>query len=208
MVIEEHCMDGSQLVLGQTVRELRRAHGLTLEQLAEKIGRTAGFISQIERGLARPSVATLAEMGRALGVSSGFFFNDQTSYDEPELQEIVTRSDTRRSIVYDADWIDGEGFSDHLLSPKLNGKMLVKHTKLAPLGGWFKGPGATPYEVAIYVLSGALRITLSDREISLSEGDFIQYPVSSTVPKREIRNPSKTHSAELIVITSPALLQS
>jgi len=201
-------MDGSQSLLGQTIRELRRAHGMTLQQLADQIGRTAGFISQVERGLARPSMATLDEVGRALGVSSSFFFSDAAPYDTPELQAVVTRSDSRRRLSYDPNWIDGDGFVDHLLSPKLTGNMLVKHSKLAPLGGWSKGGQAGPYEVAAYVLSGALTVRLEGRDIALSQGDFIQYAVTPGDPARELRNPSDTQPTELVFITSPALLQS
>jgi quercetin dioxygenase-like cupin family protein/DNA-binding phage protein len=55
--------------LGARVRELRRARGLTLAQLAGSAGLTHGFLSKLERGLASPSIASLSEIARALGTS-------------------------------------------------------------------------------------------------------------------------------------------
>lgn len=201
-------MDGGHTSLGQTIRELRRAHGMTLQQLGGHIGRTAGFISQVERGLAQPSVSTIEKLGSALGVSSSFFFNAPAPEDTTGLVDILTRAASRRRMAYDADWINGEGFADHLLSPKLNGNMLVKHTRLAPLGHWTKREASSNYEVALYILSGVLAVHASDRDMLLSEGDYLQYAVSQNDGPRSFKNPSDTQSTELIMITSPALLQS
>ena len=46
-------------VIGHTIKELRSRHGLTLEELAEKSGCTPGFISQVERNQAVPSITPL-----------------------------------------------------------------------------------------------------------------------------------------------------
>ena len=200
-------MDGGHTSLGQTIRELRHAHGMTLQQLGEKIGRTAGFISQVERGLARPSVATIEKLGSALGVSSSFFFSDPVP-EEAGLADIVTRASNRRRFTYAPSWIDGDGFVDHLLSPKLNGNLLVKHTRLAPLGNWTKQDASSSYEVALYILSGVLSVSAVDKDVLLSEGDYMQFAVAPSDSARSFRNPSDTQSTELIMITSPALLQS
>jgi len=56
-------------VLGQRVRRLRRARGLTLVRLASAAGLSHPFLSKLERGLATPSMASLAQIARALGTS-------------------------------------------------------------------------------------------------------------------------------------------
>jgi transcriptional regulator with XRE-family HTH domain len=43
--------------MGATLRELRRRNGLTLVQLAERTDLSHSFLSQIERGLAQPSMS-------------------------------------------------------------------------------------------------------------------------------------------------------
>ncbi|MFJ4037116.1 helix-turn-helix domain-containing protein [Microbacterium sp. NPDC090007] len=55
--------------LGAHLRSLRKARGLTLTQLAEAADLSHPFLSQLERGLARPSMASLERLARALGTS-------------------------------------------------------------------------------------------------------------------------------------------
>ncbi len=56
-------------LLGAHLRGLRKARGLTLTQLAEAATLSHPFLSQLERGLARPSMASLERLARALGTS-------------------------------------------------------------------------------------------------------------------------------------------
>lgn len=55
--------------LGERIRGMRRARGLTLVQLAEAAGLSHPFLSQLERGLTRPSMGSLERIARALGTS-------------------------------------------------------------------------------------------------------------------------------------------
>ena len=55
--------------LGARVRSLRRSRGLTLTQLAALAGLSHPFLSKLERGLARPSMASLSQLALALGTS-------------------------------------------------------------------------------------------------------------------------------------------
>jgi transcriptional regulator with XRE-family HTH domain len=52
---------------GQFLREARRRHGLTQEQLAARARTSQAAISRIERDLVSPSVSTLAEMLDLMG---------------------------------------------------------------------------------------------------------------------------------------------
>lgn len=56
-------------VLGPRVRALRAQRGLTLVQLAALSGLSHPFLSQLERGLARPSMASLDKIAAALATS-------------------------------------------------------------------------------------------------------------------------------------------
>ena len=60
--------------LGEDLRALRKAQGLTLNDLSAASGRSVSFLSKVERGLARPSVTSLQEVAEALGVPVGWFF--------------------------------------------------------------------------------------------------------------------------------------
>lgn len=55
--------------IGSRIRRLRHARGLTLVQLAESAALSHPFLSQLERGLARPSIGSLEKIARALGSS-------------------------------------------------------------------------------------------------------------------------------------------
>ena len=53
--------------IGAKVKELRVQKGLTQEELADRTELSKGFISQLERDLTSPSIATLMDILQALG---------------------------------------------------------------------------------------------------------------------------------------------
>ena len=58
-------------VLGAKIKELRKHKGLTLEQLAEKIGSGKSYIWEIEnKGVKRPSAEKLAAIAKELAMAS------------------------------------------------------------------------------------------------------------------------------------------
>ncbi len=62
---------GEQLnTLGDFIAGQRRAAELTLRQLAEQTGISNPYLSQIERGLRRPSAEVLQQLAKALRVSA------------------------------------------------------------------------------------------------------------------------------------------
>jgi transcriptional regulator with XRE-family HTH domain len=63
--------------LGARIKALRMKKGLTLEELGSRTELTKGFLSQLERNLTSPSLATLEDIVEVLGVTmSGFFADD------------------------------------------------------------------------------------------------------------------------------------
>ena len=48
--------------LGKFIQTKRKELGLSQEKLAEKIGKTAGYVGQIERGISYPSYSTLLQL--------------------------------------------------------------------------------------------------------------------------------------------------
>ena len=64
--------------IGRKLRSLRMQRGLTQEELADRCELTKGFISQVERNLSSPSIATLTDLLECLGVSLQEFFTDTT----------------------------------------------------------------------------------------------------------------------------------
>ena len=65
--------------IGNRVRQLRQKNGLTLEELASRTELTKGFLSQLERNLSSPSIATLEDIAEVLGVSLADFFREEST---------------------------------------------------------------------------------------------------------------------------------
>lgn len=74
--------------IGEKLKELRILKGLTQEDLAGRAELSKGFISQLERNLTSPSIATLMDILQCLGTSIGEFF-----YESPEEQIVFGKTD-------------------------------------------------------------------------------------------------------------------
>ncbi|NBK96836.1 MAG: helix-turn-helix domain-containing protein [Erysipelotrichia bacterium] len=62
--------------IGHKIKELRISKNLTLEELASRCELTKGFLSQLERNLTSPSIATLDDILEALGSNLSDFFQE------------------------------------------------------------------------------------------------------------------------------------
>ncbi len=60
--------------IGTRIKELRVLNGLTQEELADRAELSKGFISQVERDLTSPSIATLEDILQCLGITVSDFF--------------------------------------------------------------------------------------------------------------------------------------
>lgn len=60
--------------IGEKIRRIRMERGLTQEELADRAELSKGFISQLERDLTSPSIATLEDILTCLGTDCGEFF--------------------------------------------------------------------------------------------------------------------------------------
>ncbi|MBR3126638.1 MAG: helix-turn-helix transcriptional regulator [Solobacterium sp.] len=74
--------------IGKRIRQLRIKNDLTLEELASRTELTKGFLSQLERNLASPSIQTLEDITEALGTTMSNFFAE-----EAESQIVFTQAD-------------------------------------------------------------------------------------------------------------------
>lgn len=74
--------------IGSKLKELRVLKGLTQEELADRAELSKGFISQLERNLTSPSIATLMDILQCLGTTIGDFFNETT-----EEQIVFSKND-------------------------------------------------------------------------------------------------------------------
>ena len=62
--------------IGHKIKELRIQKSLTQEELADRSELSKGFISQVERDLTSPSIATLVDILQCLGTNLEEFFSN------------------------------------------------------------------------------------------------------------------------------------
>lgn len=88
--------------IGKKLKELRRQNDLTLEDLASRCELTKGFLSQVERNLTTPSIATLQDIVEALGTTLSEFFHE-----EEEKQIVFSVQDffENEQDEYNIEWV-------------------------------------------------------------------------------------------------------
>lgn len=154
--------------VGLEIKHLRKARDLTIADLSELTRLSAGYLSQIERGLSSPSVKALRSISDALGVTVSWFFSPDTSKDD-DLHNYIVRASARRTLLFE------NGIRDELLSPNL-GRQLELLRCVFPPGST---SGAEPYvhrgEEAGFVLAGELTLWIGEREILLKSGDSFAF---------------------------------
>jgi transcriptional regulator with XRE-family HTH domain len=78
--------------LGEYLREQRRTAQLSLRQLAEAAGVSNPYLSQIERGLRKPSAEVLQQVAKALRISAETLYVRAGILDEQDRDELETRA--------------------------------------------------------------------------------------------------------------------
>ena len=152
-------------VLAIRLADLRRQHGLSLEQLAQRAELSIGTLSQVERGLSQPSLRTVRKLANAFGLPTAYFFDDGASSAEDE-DGIVIR-DGKGPVMRFGD----TGMSAWMLSPQgLQGlQFMLVHIKPGAMSG--KSNYDHSGRDLGYVLSGTLNLEVEERFFVLSAGD-------------------------------------
>ncbi len=153
--------------IGSRIRQKRLERGLSLKDLAQAIGKTPSFLSQVERDLAEPSITSLRDIGKALEVPIFYFFMDA------QERGPVVRRDQRKIITF-----PGYQLAFELLSPSLNREMEIIQGRLKPGGMTCETPLPHPGEEATLVLTGRMEIQVGSDCYFLEEGDCIYYYAS------------------------------
>lgn len=179
------------LQLGPRIRALRQARNVTLRELAARAGVTESFLSQVEREVTSPSIASVQRIARALDLAIAELFVEDAPHGR-----VVRRADRRR-ITY-----PGLGAIDEFLTSNMTGRLQVILSTIEPGGG----TGDEPYahdsdEEVVVVLSGRLELWVADERHLLDEGDSATY--SSRLPHRNT-NPGPGSAVVLFCVTPPS----
>ncbi len=160
-------MDTEIHIIGKTIKDLRSKRGLTLDEVAEKSGCTPGFLSQIERNKAVPSITTLYAIAQALRVQVSDFFPDGVSAAK------VVRHDRRESFHFEGSAIAYASLTTKFPHAALGAFLMT--IKPASQALPTDEARAHPGEEFFYVLDGVLRLWIGDAFYDLYPGDSVYY---------------------------------
>jgi transcriptional regulator with XRE-family HTH domain len=159
----QHATPAISPTLGADLRTLRKARGLTLVALAERAGRSVGWLSQVERDLSTPGIIDLRALASALDVSVSSLFRHAAGPFE-EMGHIVRHGARRPIGSRDA------GLTEELLSPDLTDAFEMVHCRFEP-GAALAEPVSRPTQEVAYVVSGRLDVTIAGRTHRVCPGD-------------------------------------
>jgi DNA-binding transcriptional MerR regulator len=178
--------EGSNGAIGSHLRQLRAKRKLSLAQVARTVGISVGFLSALERSQMSGSVGTLRKLARFYKTNILDFF-DATGASSRQVQP-------EQRKVLEA----GPGVRMELLA--WGNTVMEPHLfRVAPQAG--SGDSYThDGEEFLYVLRGALTITLEDEEFRLKAGDSFYF--ESATP-HHWKNPGRAETWVLWVNTPP-----
>lgn len=172
--------------IGKKLRRLRKSRGLTLEELAERVGLTKGFLSQIERDKASPSIAALKAILDVLGEDILNFFKGIDS-----AERTAFKKEERKKVEFEKPGIK-------VLSPipSLHYKELDPVIVHIDPEGILTNEDWDVEEAFGYILRGVVKITINNSVYILRKGDcFYIFPDSTY----EIKNEAKKEAEVLMV---------
>ncbi|MDJ0627656.1 MAG: XRE family transcriptional regulator [Rhodobacter sp.] len=179
-----------QGLLGADLRSLRKARGLTLEAVAGSLGKSVGWVSQVERDLSTPDARDLTAFAETLDVPVSLF----AAQDAPGAEAgRIVRQGARRAIGERE-----EGLIEELLSPDLTDAFEVIHSTFMP-GAERTEPVTRPTAELAVMVAGQLDLWLGGDEFTVSAGD------SFRVRGETLRwaNPYDTPAMAVWVISPP-----
>lgn len=160
-------MEKTIRAIGQRIKQLRLQKNLTLEELANRSGCTAGFLSNIEQNRAVPSVVTLDAIAQALGTRIADFFPETIHTAK------IVRHDQRESFHF-----EGSSIVYSLLSSKFPHAAveaflmtIVPAREALPTDEIRAHIG----EEFCYVLQGVLRLWYGETFFDLYPGDSVHF---------------------------------
>lgn len=149
---------------GRRLRMRRKAKGLSLRQLGQKVDLSASFLAQVERGETNPSIGSIQLIAKALEVPIFFFF----SQDKRE-KRVVTQANRARLSFPDSN------VTYELLLPNLDHKSMGLVIRLGPGERIDPIRLTEPTEEWLLLIRGEVRVDIADHHYPMKSGDSIWY---------------------------------
>ncbi len=177
--------------LGARIRAGRTAIGMSLSEVAEQVGVTRSFLSQVERGVVNPSVTTLRRVASVLRIPLFVLLLEE----ETAINALV-KKDQRGTIV----WPDAS-LTYQLLSPDLNRKIEMVYSIIEPGRSSCDEPLSHPGEECVYMIKGKSKIEVGSEVFVVEEGDALYFDCS--LPHR-VTNTGDITAEMVSAITPPS----
>jgi len=175
--------------IGEKIKRLRLENSLTQEELANRCELSKGFISQLERDMTSPSIASLVDILESLGTNLNDFFS------EKEEEKIVFKpADAFESIN------DELGHEINWIIPNAQKNMMEPLLLIIKPGGTFVEDTPHQGEEFGYVLSGNVVVKLGNKKYKAKKGDSFYYKANCD---HTIENLSKIEARIIMVATPP-----
>ena len=182
--------------LGDKIRNLRKKIGMTQRELAEQVGLTPSFISQLEKDLISPSLDSLLKLSEKLGTQPVYFLMDEQA---GPWQKMVIKPGERQDVhLQDAKVRDVR--LQLLVSDVLDRRMepcLLTLKKGGKVNGHFFSHRGDEFA---YVLEGELEVEIQGEKQIIRQGDSLY--IGSTAPARWA-NMGKGEAILLWIVSPP-----
>ena len=176
--------------IGIKINQLRKKNGLTQEELADRCELSKGFISQVERGLTSPSIATLIDILECLGTNLKDFFNESS-----QEKIVFTKQD-----VFEKDDKDEGNMITWLIPNAQKNDMEPILINIEPGGRSVLHPPHEGEEFG-YVISGNIYVHLGNKKFKAKKGDSFYFRPTSD---HYLHNNGKTRATVLWVASPPS----
>ena len=154
-------------MLGSRIRKLRHRMKLTLQELGQRSGVSVGYLSQVERDNAVPSLGTLSQIAAALDVGVDYFIATTRHADS------LTRAGERPSFS-----VAGTSIIYERLNADFPGHELTSFILTVP-PGYASETVSHEGEEVIYILEGEIAQVVDGREYRMGAGDSLHFLGSS-----------------------------
>ncbi len=168
-------------MLGPKIREVRLERGLTLNELSEMTGLTAGYLSQLERNIIEPSLSSLRKISMALGVPIYTFLSNG------EKNHILIRADRRKKLDLPNSSITYEFLTPMASDKDAQTKMEIIYYQLEPQSWSSEDFIVHNADECIFIIQGTIELYLGEEKYIVTQGDSIY--IRENIPHR-FYNPS------------------
>jgi transcriptional regulator with XRE-family HTH domain len=177
------------LQISNRVKELRTAKSYTLQEVADKVGVTRGFLSQIENTRTVPSLSVLISIIRALGVDLNSFFQDMET-NRGDDKVVLRKKEQYQHFEKE----NAKGFYyQRIFTTQINEQHV--DIVLLRLSAKAKRPAvrtdAWEYK---YIIKGTVEYTIGKEKYLLEEGDSLYFDA------RELHNPKNMGTEDALML--------